>query len=230
MPAEESVARTAVIVIGGGKPDPVVVGHLPDDALIVAADSGFDAARALGLRVDLVVGDLDSISDAGLATAQQSGVPIERHDREKDATDTELAIDAALERGAESLIGVYGRTPADDVRLDHEVATLLTFAHPRLAGRTVNVWWGRASVQVLHGPGGLELAGARGSIVSLLPVHGPAAGITTNGLRYPLCDETLDAGTSRGVSNELLADRASLRLQRGALLVIQPYALGGRVP
>jgi thiamine pyrophosphokinase len=221
------VARTAVIVIGGGTPDPGVLPHLPGDALIVAADSGFDEALALRLHVDLLVGDLDSISPAGLAAAEAAGVPIERHDAEKEATDTELAIDAAVAHGADALVGVSGGARADELRLDHELAGLLAFSHPRLAGRAVQVWWGAAQVHVVHGPDSLELAGTRGTLVSLVPVHGPAVGIMTAGLRYPLRGETLDPGTSRGISNELHADHASLRLESGALLVILPYALGG---
>jgi thiamine pyrophosphokinase len=214
------VARAAVIVTGGGAPERSVLERLPAGALVIAADSGYDHARALGLAVDLLVGDLDSISAEGLATARAGGVAIDEHPAAKDATDTELAIEAARRAGVELIVAVGGGTA--EARLDHELATLLALADPRHAAVRVEVWWGRAHVRVLHGPGRVEVEGAAGTLLSLLPVHGPAAGATTSGLRYPLDGESLPAGTSRGISNELTGARASVRLERGTLLVIEP--------
>ncbi len=221
------MARAAVIVIGGGAPDRRVTAHLPLDALVIAADSGFDHALALGWPVHHLVGDLDSISPAGLARATAMGIPIERHPPDKDATDTELAIDLALAHSTTRLIAISGGRATNDVRVDHELAGLLALAHPRLAGLDVEAWWGPAHVAVLHGPRALEVDAAFGPIVSLLPLHGSADGVTTAGLVFPLTRETLPAGSGRGVSNELLGPRASVAVERGCLLVIQPLALGG---
>jgi thiamine pyrophosphokinase len=228
MPAEGSVvAATAVIVIGGAPVDRRALAHLPSERLVLAADSGFDEATALGLTVDIVVGDLDSITAAGLVAAEQAGITVLRHPQDKDATDTELAIDVALERGATRLVALSGGTGPDDLRLDHDLGALLALAAPRLARCEVEAWWGPAHLRVLHGPGRVELVASPGSLVSLLPVHGPAIGVTTDGLRFPLAGETLGAGTSRGISNELLARRATVSLDGGALLVVRPQALGG---
>jgi len=245
MPAEEAVARTAVIVIGGGAIDRRVVAHLPTERLVVAADSGLDHALELGLHVDLLVGDLDSVSDHGLAIADARGTPIERHRPDKDATDTELALAAAIGRGCTHLLGVGGPRP-DDSRLDHELGVLLAFAAPALSDRDVELWWGPAHVLVVHGPGTAVVDAPPGAVVSLLPLHGPAAGVTTTGLRYPLRAEPLAPGSGRGISNEVLprparstgsdhpgasagsdATRAHVHLEAGTLLVIQPLALGG---
>ena len=104
----------------------------PAERCVIAADSGLDAARALGLTVDLLVGDLDSVSPTGLAIAESAGTAVERHPPAKDATDAELAIDAALRQGCGHLIGVSGGPRADDPRLDHELGGLLAFARPDL--------------------------------------------------------------------------------------------------
>jgi thiamine pyrophosphokinase len=221
------VAATAVIVIGGAPVDRRALVHLPTASFVVAADSGFDQATALGLPVDVVVGDLDSISPEGLAAAERAGIAILRHRPDKDATDTELAIDVALERGATRLCGLSGGARPDDLRLDHDLGALLALAAPRLAGCEVEAWWGSAHLDVLHGPGTVDLVAPPGSLVSLLPVHGPAVGVTTTGLRFPLAGETLGAGTSRGISNELVAARATVVVDGGALLVVRPHALGG---
>jgi thiamine pyrophosphokinase len=220
------VARTAVIVIGGGTPDERVCAELPAERCVIAADSGLDAARALGLTVDLLVGDLDSVSPTGLAIAESAGTAVERHPPAKDATDTELAIDAALRQGCVHLIGVSGGPRADDPRLDHELGGLLAFARPDLGAVRVELWWGPTHLEVLHGPAAATLRGRPGDLVSLLPLHGAASGVVTEGLRFPLLGEELPAGSSRGVSNVVEHAPATVRVALGTLLVIHPPPTG----
>ena len=214
-----------VVVTGGSPPKPAVTAHLPDDRVVIAADSGLDHARRLGLHVDLVVGDLDSVSAAGLAAAERDGVPVERHPTAKDAIDTELALEAALARGAGRIVVVSGGGD----RLDHLLAGLFTLVHPMLRDTVVEAWMGDAYVHALQGPARADLEGPAGAYLSLLPVHGPVDGVVTDGLRYPLRSEPLHPGSSRGVSNEFLGGPACVALERGALLVVVPYALGGPV-
>jgi thiamine pyrophosphokinase len=226
MPAKGTrVAASAVIVTGGDPFDGRVLPRLPPDRYTIAADSGLDHAVRVGLAVDLVVGDLDSVTPDALRSAEAAGVAIERHPRGKDAIDAELAIDAALARGLDHLVVLGGGGD----RVDHALAGLLLLGQPRLAGRTIEGWWGDAHIHVLHGPAHRRLTGAAGQLVSLVPLHGHTVGVTTSGLRYPLADEDLAAGTSRGVSNEFIdAGRAaSVTLRGGVLLVIIPHALGG---
>jgi len=209
----------AVIVTGGDPPDPAVLAHFTGASCVIAADSGLSHARRLGLHVDVVVGDLDSVDPAELAAAEQSGTVVERHPAEKDATDLELALDAACTRGAHrvTVVGGYGG------RLDHFLANALCLAAERFARLTLDAWIGAAHVVVVRDR--VRLSGAPGSPVTLLPLGGPACGITTSGLRYPLDDEDLAPGTTRGVSNELLGPEASVALGGGVLLAIQPAAL-----
>jgi thiamine pyrophosphokinase len=218
-----TVETQFVVVLGGAPPHPDVVGHLARDRFVIAADSGLDHARALGLGVDLVVGDLDSVTPAALEAAIAAGTPVERHPTAKDAIDAELGIDAALARGAHRLVVVSGGGD----RLDHLLAGHLLLAHPRLAAVDVQGWAGTAWIRALQGPARAPLDGPAGALVSLIPVHGRADGISTTGLRYPLHAEPLLAGSSRGISNEFLGGSACVAVERGALLVVIPYALGG---
>ena len=120
MPAEAGVERTIIILSGGGPgPSP---DRLPQAYLIIAADSGLALADGLGLAVDVVVGDLDSALPADLDSARKAGAVIEPHPADKDATDLDLAMTAAIERGAERVVVVGGGAG----RLDHllGVATL----------------------------------------------------------------------------------------------------------
>jgi thiamine pyrophosphokinase len=184
---------------------------------VVAADGGVDAAHALGLRVDVAVGDFDSVTVAGLAEAEAGGARIERHPTDKDATDLELALRVAAGLTEEEIV-VVG--PGGG-RLDHQLAGLLALGDPEHAGRRIRAYVGDSTVHVLHGPGEVHLDASPGDLLTLVPVGGDATGVRTVGLRYPLRSETLPAGTTRGVSNVVDAD-ASVALDRGTLLVVLP--------
>ena len=212
----------AIVVVGGATPDRRVAAALEPPDVVLAADSGYDHARSLGLRVDVLVGDLDSISAAALAHAQTGDVVIEEHRPDKDATDTELALTTALAGGATRITVVTG--PIGD-RLDHSLAVLLGLGHPRFAGVTVDAWFGTAAVHVVRGPGTRTLSVRPGEVVTLLPVGGAASGISTTGLLYPLRAEALAAASSRGVSNVATEPDPTITVQAGCLLVIRPEAL-----
>jgi thiamine pyrophosphokinase len=221
MPAEGigSMARgaTDVVVITGG--DAVERAHtddIPPGALVIAADSGLDHARALGLAVDVAVGDFDSASPLAFDQAIDGGVTIERHPAAKDATDLQLALDAALARGATRIhvLGGHGG------RLDHLLANILLLGRPAYASAAVTAQMGSARITIVRQQA--TVRGPVGSLVSLVPLHGTAEGITTTGLRYPLAGEDLHAASTRGVSNELVHDVASVALTGGVLAVIQP--------
>jgi thiamine pyrophosphokinase len=219
-------AGPVAVVVGGGGPPAVAaadLGPLGRDAVVIAADSGLDGARRLGLAVDLVVGDMDSVDAAALAVAEAAGTPVERHPAAKDATDLDLALDAARARGADRLVVVTGTGD----RFDHALAVALSLAAGRLAGAAVEAWIGPAHLWVVRDR--LAFGGQPGMLVSLIPAHGPARGVTTTGLQYPLHGEDLGAGTTRGVSNVLLGREATVALEEGTLLVIAPGGgeLGG---
>jgi thiamine pyrophosphokinase len=216
------MGSTFVVVNGGSAPHPGAAGRLPADRFVIAADSGLDHAEAMGLAVDLVVGDLDSVSPEALRRAEAAGVPVERHPVDKDAVDLELALDAARARGATRITVLSGGGD----RLDHVLAALGLLAHPALASLEVEAWWGPAHVLALQGPSTAQLDGPPGAYVSLVPIHGPADGVTTKGLRFALDGGTLAAASSRGVSNELVGGPATVMVTRGALLVVVPDALG----
>lgn len=208
------------IVLAGGDAAPVELAPLlPPDALVIAADSGLAQARVLGRTVDLVVGDLDSVDTEMLATAEAAGADVERHPAEKDATDLELALDAARTRGAHHVVvvGGYGG------RLDHFLANALVLGSTRFADVDIQAWIGRSLVTVIRT--NTELEGRPGSLCTLIAVGGPARGVTTRGLAYALENDTLHPGSTRGVSNVLLTSMAAVTVRDGTLLAVQPGAL-----
>jgi thiamine pyrophosphokinase len=211
---------TVAIVLAGGDPvEPALRTRLPVADYVVAADSGLHAATVLELRVDRVVGDFDSVDPAELDAAVARGAAVERHPVAKDATDLELAFRDAVGHGAERVVLVGG----DGGRLDHLLANVLLLASSEFAGRRVDAFIGPARLTVARGgEEPVDLDGAPGSLLTLLPLGGTAAGVVTEGLEYPLHHEDLECGTSRGVSNVMLGSSATVALAAGTLLVVQP--------
>jgi thiamine pyrophosphokinase len=211
--------RTALVFAGGDPPPVELLDELDRSAFVIAADSGLDHALALGFTADVVVGDLDSVTPDALMRARATGADVEPHPAEKDETDLELALRRAVALGVERVTVVGG----GGGRHDHLLANALVLAHADYAGIAVDALVGTARLTVIRGRA--ELHGAPGSFLSLLPLGGPARGIRTEGLRYPLRDETLAPGTTRGVSNEFLTTDAVVSVTDGVLLAVQPDVL-----
>src|SRR4051794_30042920 len=224
MPAEGDVSTStpAVIVVAHGDDVPAAVRErLPAGAPVIAADSGIDLAHRLGLHVDVAVGDFDSVSAAGLERAEAEGARIDRHAAAKDKTDLELALDEACALGAHRVVVVGGAGG----RLDHLLAGALLLASPRYAQLCISAHLGEAEVHVVRDVQPCRVEGPTGALVTLVPVGGTARGVRTEGLLYPLRDEDLAPGTTRGVSNVLLGTTAQVSLAGGTLLCVLPGVL-----
>ena len=201
-----------VVVASGPGPDVAV----PDGGTVIAADGGLDRAAALGLEVDVLVGDLDSVSSAALARAESAGTRIVRHPVAKDATDLELALDEALALGARRVLVIASAGG----RLDHLAASLLLLGADRYAELELDALVGDALVHVVRSA--RTLHGTPGELLTLLPLGDGAEGVTTSGLEYPLDGETLGPGSTRGVSNVFTSAEARVTLAEGILLAIRP--------
>jgi thiamine pyrophosphokinase len=196
-----------VVVLAGG-PDLPVGFEVPDGAMVIAADSGAE----LGVHVDLAVGDFDSISAHTLEAIDN----VEPYPPEKDATDLELALDAAL-RESPTRILVVGSAGG---RLDHLVSSLLLFGAEKYAAVVIDALLGDAHVHVVRGT--RELDGEVGELISLFALHDRAEGVTTSGLVYPLNDEALEPGSSRGTSNAFHEPHVRITVARGVVLAVRP--------
>jgi thiamine pyrophosphokinase len=217
MPAEERMIEPDVVVVASG-PGPAVV--VPRAATVVAADGGLTRAGELGLDVDVVIGDLDSAPPDAVAAAEAAGARVVRHDVAKDETDLELALDEALVLGASRVLVVA----SSGGRVDHLLASLLLLAADRYAALELDALVGDALVHVVRDT--RTLRGVPGELLTLIPLGGPAEGVTTAGLAYPLAGEALGPGTTRGVSNVFTAVEARVTLARGVLLAIRPDGAG----
>jgi thiamine pyrophosphokinase len=207
-------APTAVVFAGGDPVDPKRLKPLPPGALLIAADGGLDQARLLGVEVDAIVGDMDSVDKDALDAALAAGGTAERHPPDKDATDLELALDYATRRGCTRIIVIGGLGG----RIDHLLGNALLLA---AAETTTIEWWAESADIAFAHPGLPRRAPATpGDVVSLIPVGGAAVGIETKGLRWHLDHETLEPGSSRGISNVADSAEYSVVVESGSLLII----------
>ena len=210
---DDTKPEWALIIAGGNpvKQDVALRLDVPD--WVIAADSGLDQAFRLGISPDLVIGDMDSVTAEALARAEATGVTIERHPVDKDASDLELAIDAAATAGYQqaTIIGGTGG------RIAHTFANALLL----LKERTIALDWktSQATVTALRRGRSGTFHRTDGSLLSVLAIGGTAECAST-GLRWSLDDVALDVGSTRGVSNEITTAAATVSVIRGQVLAI----------
>jgi thiamine pyrophosphokinase len=188
-------------------------------SLVVAADGGARNAEDLGLHPDVLVGDADSLDPADVRGLQARGVELRLQPADKDASDTELALLEAEARGA-SRITVLGALGG--LRMDHALANVLLLSRSGVEA-VVSLLDGSSRLRSLRAEGdveALDLDVTVGDLVSLFAL-GEASGVTTRGLRYPLAEEALLQGSSRGLSNEISEVPAQVSLRRGRLLIVE---------
>ena len=202
-----------VVVVASGAGPSVAV---PGTPTVIAADGGLDRATALGLDVDVVIGDLDSVSAGALAAAEAAGTQVVRHPEAKDATDLELALDEALRTGARRVLVIASA----EGRLDHLLGSLLLLGAEAYAAIELDAIVGDALVHVVRGE--RRLAGEPGELISLFALGGTATGVATEGLQYPLDGEVLEPGSSRGISNVFGGGHARVVVAEGVVLALRP--------
>jgi thiamine pyrophosphokinase len=193
----------------------------PGDYLI-AADAGLRYLRALDLIPNLVIGDLDSIDPAEQKTLAAQNVEVRRYPVHKDETDLELAVEAALAVGCRRL----RIAAALGGRIDMTLSNIYLLQMAALNGLDARLEDGFEELFLIR-PGTVpaQIEGQAGERVSLLPINGPAHGVTTQGLAYPLQGETLYPDRSRGISNQMLSARAQVTHAQGLLLCIHTHML-----
>ncbi len=207
---------TRIVIFANGElPDAEKARALirPED-VIVCADGGSRHAFALGLKPNLVIGDLDSILRADWAAVKADGIAVQQHPHDKNETDLELALRYAVEQESTEVlvIGALGK------RLDQTLGNITLLSDARLAGLDVRLDDGFEQVFFCRSQS--EVKGRVGDIVSLIPWGGTVEGVTTGGLKWALHSETLHPEKTRGISNEMVQPLAEVRIVSGLLLII----------
>lgn len=208
-------ATRTVIFANGQLADPASAraAIAPTDRLI-AADGGLHHLLALGLRPDVLIGDLDSVEPDQASASQAGGARLERFSPRKDQTDLELAVRLAIAEGGADIL-IFGALGA---RWDQTLANLLLLAHPDF--RTVRLRLIDGAQQIYLIQGRTVIEGRPGDTISLISLQGDARGVTTHGLEYPLHQGRLAFGSTLGVSNLLLGTEATVTVDEGLVACI----------
>jgi thiamine pyrophosphokinase len=205
----------AVIICGGEIENYSYAERFIENAgYVICADGGARHARKMNAIPDVLLGDFDSISDEDYAFFK-SRADIKVYPIEKDKTDSEIAVDLALEKGCGEIIILGGL----GTRLDHSIANIFLLKKIHDAGARGML--ADEKTRVFFVSERIRLEREEGFKISIIPIGGEARGITTTGLYYPLADEDIDYGSTRGLSNEFVADTAEITVGEGTILVIK---------
>lgn len=186
-------------------------------AEIICADGGARHLDALGLIPQVIIGDMDSLAPDILKRCEEQGSRIIRHDRDKKETDTQLALEMALQSRPDE-IRVYGALGG---RIDHALAniSLLAAAAKRgIAVKLIDEW-----CEVFVVTRDAVITGSPGQTVSLVPLSSAVQGIELTGFAYPLSGGTMEIGNPYGISNRLEEAKGRITIESGCLLVVNYY-------
>ncbi len=182
----------------------------PDD-FIICADGGTRHALALGLTPNVIVGDMDSLP-ANFQTSTFNG-EIVLYPKDKNETDLELAIDHAVSLNPDQILILA----ALGGRMDQTLANIALLADPRLSSFDIRL--SDSVEEIFFCRDQAKVEGRSGDIVSLIPWQGEVTGVFTENLRWHLHHETLYPDKTRGISNEMTADVATIQIRSGLLLI-----------
>jgi len=206
------------LVFCNGEFSPESVPRLRANDLVICADGGLEHAMSVGIEPHVVLGDFDSLSGAHQRYLNQAPTHIKIYEYpiQKDKTDGQLAVEYALDTGVRE-IWMFGGLGG---RFDHTLGNLLLCWLCLGRGVAMQLVGHRQYVRMLNGPDSTDLRGRPGDYVSLLPLTPTVVGVTTTGLYYPLQENTLYLGDTRGLSNELITAQAKVEVRDGILVVI----------
>ena len=182
---------------------------------VICCDGGVRHLETLQIKPDVIIGDMDSANALQLENYKACGVKILKYPPDKDDTDTQLALNYALELKPEE-IEIWGALGG---RFDHALANLFLLSLGVKAGIDIRLIDEYCEVFVVYGEA--NIAEGIGQTVSLFAYPARVEGITLCGFQYSLDKESLDVDNSRGISNVINASPATISLDAGSLLVIR---------
>lgn len=188
---------------------------LPAHDYILCADNGMKHAKKLGIKPNEILGDFDSCNLSDLDFYKEQGIKIITSPCEKDETDTELAIDRAIELGASTIYVVGGL----GTRIDHTLANIHLLYKAWQKGVRAILYNAYNQIQLISDH--IHLEGVEGDLVSLIPFTPQVRGVRTKNLAYALDGAEFVFGKPYGVSNYMTHVWAEVSIQEGLLLVMK---------
>lgn len=208
--------RAIIFANGIIEPDHLAHPDLLQGDLFIAADGGMRNSLLYGIQPDIVIGDLDSISEEEKKLLSSASTHFIIYPQDKDQTDLELALDYAVQNGADEalLLGLLGG------RLDQTIANLLLLSRDNYSSLKLIVSAPPDTAHLLREQDELNIEAQIGDLISLIPLSMEVYGVTTYGLHWKLNNAKLDFGSTLSISNEMIAPRISIKIDGGKLLVI----------
>lgn len=199
-----------LLFIGGHGPRQELVDEYREDAdVVIAADSGLERALELGFSPDLVVGDMDSLTDQSLLGRFKDRV--RRFPSDKDETDTEIGLRFLHEMGCEDVVIAGG----GGGRLDHLLGIVMLFERDLPPSRWIT---DQEDIRLVQGE--VILEGWKGATVSLFPLDAEVGMLGSEGLKWELNGLSFRRGFA-GISNVVMRDRARVQAGKGRLLMVR---------
>lgn len=197
------------LIVGNGNITEEIERIIPRDCYVICADGGARHLDMLGISADIFVGDMDSLT-IDISDKEKIIYPTK-----KDYTDSEIAVDLALKKGFKKIVMV-GFT---GTRLDHTLTNLFLLKRIKNNGAKGVIIDGHNEVYYLEDE--IELVGKIGDVLSIIPIGKDILGINTEGLEYPLLNDTLEFAKGRGVSNVMVSEKCRISIKSGQGLVIK---------
>jgi len=187
---------------------------LPKFDLVICCDGGIRHLKDLNLSPDIIVGDFDSVDSSLLQTYIDQGIPTLRFPKDKDKTDTQIAVETALQKGADSivLLGALGS------RWDHSYANVMLLV--KLAQMGIDGMILHSHNRILVSNKVFRLTGNLGQFVSLLPLGENVKIQSTRGLHYPVTDQEMPLEQPYGISNYFTEEEVEVRITSGWLMAV----------
>ncbi len=203
----------ALIISNGELKNLDIADYSKDADIVICADGGARHLFNKGLTPDIIIGDLDSIDTDILKQFQELGVSLQKHPTHKDKSDTELAIEFAIEKGANDivLLGATGN------RIDHSMANIMLLY--RLLNQNINVVIIDSHNEVFITKNVLRLNNKKGCFISIIPLTNSK--ITLKGFEYDTNNVDFNLGSTLGVSNVIVDKEGLVKVEKGACLVIR---------
>ncbi len=212
--------KTAVIISGGSLDPDFALAFLREEKpeLLIGADRGICFLKEKGIHPTHIVGDFDSASGDALEYFKQfPEIPIRTFNPVKDFTDTAIAMELAMEEGADRIY-ILGGT---GTRLDHVVANIKLLSHALERKKECILMDAHNRIRLIDQPLTIEKKKQYGKYVSLFAFGGQVKGLTLRGFFYPLTEYDMEAENPLGVSNEITAENGEISFSSGKLLVME---------
>ena len=209
-----SIKRAAIFFNGDLSNLKSVKNYLNPTDLIICADGAAENALNSNIIPSIIIGDFDSLSKFAQGKLRKYPIKWIRFPREKDQTDSELAIAHAVSNNCKEILifGLFGS------RLDHLLTNIFALKNLTTKGIDAVIIEGKQEIRIINNY--LKLKGKIGDLVSLIPIKGDVRQVTTEGLKYKLNNEDLLFGYSRGISNVFAKKEVEVSIKDGSLLAI----------